>query len=68
MPFTVTHAGPGLFDCHCLTRWEEVGADGVARLAQVDTVEASSLARARQGTDPRCSVVEVIAPAVRRAA
>lgn len=68
MPFTITHAGPDLFDCHCLTRCEEVGPDGIRRLTQVDTVEASSLARARQGTDPRCSVVEVIAPAVRRAA
>ena len=68
MPFTITHAGPDLFDCHCLTRCEDVGPDGIRRLTQVDTVEASSLARARQGTDPRCSVVEVIAPAVRRAA
>ena len=68
MPFTITHAGPDLFDCHCKQRWEEVGADGVARLAQVDTVEASSLARARQGTDPSCSVVEIAAPAMQRAA
>ena len=68
MPFTITHAGPDLFDCHCLTRCEDVGPDGIRRLTQVDTVEASRPRPRPPGHRPRCSVVEVIAPAVRRAA
>ena len=66
--YQITHAGPDIFDCHCLTRWEEVGGDGVRRLALTDVIEASSLSRARQGTDPRCAVVEMAAGAVERRA
>lgn len=54
--YTITHAGPSVYDCWCEHRTSELCQDGVYRTTLTDTVEARSLTEARRGVDPRCAV------------